>query len=85
MNEQSNQTNKDPDLTGGDLDANQYQAEVVGEEAVGGLTPTPDQSIVDELAASTGVEIQDFETLAMEDKLDERDNNRWELEPDSKD
>jgi len=37
-----------PELTGGDIDARWDQAEAVGDEAVGGTAPTPDQSIVEE-------------------------------------
>ncbi|WP_225852845.1 DUF6335 family protein, partial [Haemophilus parainfluenzae] len=36
--------------TANDPDALQEQAKVVGEEAVGGTTPTPDQSDVDAIA-----------------------------------
>ncbi len=36
------------DVTGGDLDDNLYQAEVVGEEAVGGQAPTPDQNVTED-------------------------------------
>lgn len=70
-------------LTAGDLDANQYQAEVDGEEAVGGLTPTPEQSIVDDLATATGIETDDNKPLGVRDRLEQWDEQRWELEPDS--
>jgi hypothetical protein len=36
-----------PTLTGGDVDADWTDADDVGEEAVGGGNPTPDQSIVE--------------------------------------
>ncbi|NJL83661.1 MAG: hypothetical protein HC890_13190 [Chloroflexaceae bacterium] len=71
--------------TGGDWDANQYQAEVVGEEAVGGQTPTPGQVDVDRLGQSMGIEMRDREVVAGVDKLNRRDENRWELDPDSVD
>lgn len=45
--EQKNATIGSKSITGGDMDANTYQAEVVGEEAVGGETPTPGQNNVD--------------------------------------
>src|SRR3954470_21417547 len=35
-----------PTLTGGDVDADWTEADDVGEEAVGGGNPTPDQSVV---------------------------------------
>ncbi len=65
--------------TGGDLDTNQYQASVVGEEAIGGTTPTPAQNNIDEMAASAGVEMSDVEAVQMKSKLEERDEDRWEL------
>ncbi|MBD2576925.1 hypothetical protein H6G50_04420 [Oscillatoria sp. FACHB-1406] len=71
------------DLTGGDIDDNSYLAEVSGEEAIGGSAPTPDQSNVDENAHAVGVELSDSETIRMRDKLEARDEHRWELDPDS--
>ncbi len=68
-------------VTGGDLDANLYQAEVVGEEAVGGMTPTPDQNVTEDLAAAVGIETDDRVFLRTQDMLEERDDRRWELDP----
>lgn len=62
--------------TGGDIDTNTYQADVVGEEAVGGTTPTPGQNDVDKLGKSLGVELNDTEELGMKEKLEQRDNQR---------
>lgn len=62
--------------TGGDMDTDKYQASVVGEEAVGGTTPTPGQNDVDQLGNSLGVELNDGEELGLTDKLNERDNQR---------
>ncbi len=73
----------DPILTGGDIDANYEQAAVVGDEAVGGTVATPDQDIVEELAAAVGVEIHDQTPLAVNDMLEHRDDQRWELDPKS--
>ncbi|MEB3160034.1 MAG: DUF6335 family protein, partial [Synechocystis sp.] len=42
-------------LSGGDPDDNWYQAEVVGEEAVGGQNPTPDQNVTEGLLRSMGI------------------------------
>jgi hypothetical protein len=66
-----------------DPDINQYQAQVVGEEAVGGTTPTPDQDIADEIAAAVGVEFRDRQPLQVEGELERRDDRRWELDPKS--
>ena len=71
------------DVTGGDLDDNLYQAEVVGEEAVGGQTPTPDQNVTEELLHSMGISSVDGESVRTEEKLEWRDKKRWELDPES--
>lgn len=67
-------------LTGGDIDAAWDQA-AVGEETVGGSTPTPDQDIVDEIGRAVGVNYEDSEPLDPEAKIERRDENRWELHP----
>ncbi len=69
------------DVTGGDLDDNWYQAEVVGEEAVGGQTPTPDQNVTEQLLEAMGIGSVDGELLQVKEKLERRDRLRWELEP----
>ncbi|MDB9311480.1 DUF6335 family protein [Spirulina sp. CS-785/01] len=66
--------------TGGDIETDNYQAKVVGEESVGGTTPTPEQDAVDHVAASTGVELDDNEPVTIHDKIQERDQQRLELE-----
>ncbi len=70
-------------VTGGDIDDDLYQAEVVGEEAVGGQTPTPDQNVTEDLLQSMGISSVDGETLRTEEKLEWRDKKRWELDPES--
>ncbi len=71
------------DVTGGDLDDNLYQAEVAGEEAVGGQTPTPDQNVTEDLLHSMGISSVDGESVRTEEKLEWRDQKRWELDPES--
>jgi len=73
----------DPILTGGDIDANYEQAYAVGDEAVGGTVPTPDQDIVDEIGTAVGLEMDDRAFLRTNDILTERDDRRWELDPQS--
>lgn len=73
--------NPDAVLTGGDVDANYEQASVVGDEAVGGTVATPDQDIVDEMAAAVGVELDDYTDVRIGTILEERDDRRWELDP----
>lgn len=70
-----------PILSGGDIDADWQDAQEDGEETVGGTTPTPDQSRVDELGQAVGLVYQDEEPLHTEDKLQARDRKRWELNP----
>lgn len=70
-------------LTGGDVDANPEDANTVGEEAVGGTVSTPDQDVIDELAAAVGIETDDRAYLRTADMLERRDNRRWELDPKS--
>jgi len=70
-----------PILSGGDLDAAWDQADASGEETVGGSNPTPDQDVVDQLGEAVGLTYQNEEPLNSEEKLEERDTHRWELEP----
>ncbi len=68
-------------LTGGALDNDWYQAEVVGEEAVGGDNPTPDQNVTEQLLHSMGVDSVDGSLVYTKEKLERRDRERWELDP----
>jgi hypothetical protein len=67
-------------LAGGDIDAAWDQA-AAGEETVGGSSPTPDQDLVDEIGKAVGVDYQDAEPLQPTEKLERRDEQRWELHP----
>lgn len=73
-------THVSPDVTGDDVDADWERAQQVGEEAVGGTVPTPDQDIVEELGEAAGITYRDDEPLHTGDKLGERDAHRWELD-----
>ncbi len=53
----------------------------MGDEAVGGTAPTPDQNVIDELGAAVGLEMNDKTFLRTNDILEERDDARWELDP----
>ncbi|MBE9170758.1 hypothetical protein IQ238_25665 [Pleurocapsales cyanobacterium LEGE 06147] len=75
----------DATLTGGNIDTNYEQAAVVGDEAVGGTVDTPDQDIVDDLGAAVGLEMSDRSSVRTNDILENRDDNRWELDPQSSD
>ena len=69
------------DVRGGDLDDNLYQAEVVGEEAVGGQTPTPDQNVTEQLLQAMGLSSVDGEPIHTRETFEQRDRARWELDP----
>ena len=69
-----------PELTGGDLDADWQAAESVGDEAVGGHAPTPDQSVVDELGHAIGFDEKEGELHTLEERAARRDHDRWELD-----
>ncbi|HEY9735673.1 MAG TPA: DUF6335 family protein [Trichocoleus sp.] len=71
--------------TGGGLSSHPDQAEVVGDEAVGGTVALPDQDVVDDIAESVGVEMRDEHPLRVADEMYARDERRWELEPESAD
>lgn len=73
---------KSPTLSGGDVDAAWDEANV-GEETVGGTAPTPDQDRVDEIGEAVGLTYADDEPLHTEEKIRQRDEERWELNPES--
>ncbi|MFB2893068.1 DUF6335 family protein [Aerosakkonemataceae cyanobacterium BLCC-F50] len=81
--EEKQYTSTSPELSGGDVDAAWELADTEGEEAVGGTVATPDQSIVDELGAAVGLEMDDRAFLRTTEILDQRDDRRWELDPTS--
>ena len=60
------------------------QSRLAGSEAVGGDSPTPDQSVVEENARAIGVSFEDNEELDFLDKIERRDRDRYELEEQSK-
>jgi hypothetical protein len=81
MRELREHNSRTPELSGGDVDADWARADV-GEETVGGSAPTPDQDIVDELGGAVGLVFEDNEPLRSSEKVvEERDRNRWELDP----
>jgi Family of unknown function (DUF6335) len=74
-------TETSPELTGGDVDAYWQDADAVGDEAVGGTAPTPDQNVTEEIETAVGLEIRDGDFLRTQDILEERDDKRWDLDP----
>ena len=84
MKELSEHHSRTPRLSGGDLDADWARGDI-GEETVGGSAPTPDQDIVEELGEAVGITYSANEPLHTEEKLNDRDVHRWELDPASSD
>jgi Family of unknown function (DUF6335) len=81
MRKPGQHTDESPKLAAGDVDAAWEDADEEGEETVGGMTPTPDQDIVDEVGDAVGLTYSDTEPLHTDDKLSQRERNRWELDP----
>jgi hypothetical protein len=73
-----------PQDAGGDLDANWEDVNATGSESIGGDSPTPDQSLVEENAKAMGVSFEDNEELDFLNKIEKRDRDRYELEEQSK-
>ncbi|KZL47752.1 hypothetical protein A2T98_21665 [Nodularia spumigena CENA596] len=78
-------THTSPEITGGDVDAYWQQEDTVGDEAVGGTAPTPDQNVTDEIGEAVGLPMNDKAFLHTNDILERRDDSRWELDPMSSD
>ncbi len=64
-----------------DAEDEAYRAEVNGDEAVGGSTAVPSQNDTEELADAVGIVVDDDTPLDTEEMLEERDRDRWELDP----
>jgi hypothetical protein len=77
--------NADPTITAGDLDANWANAQFSGDESAVSSSPTPDQSVVDEIGTAMGIQYADEEELKVGEKERDRDRRRWELDPASSD
>lgn len=73
-----------PADSGGDIDAEWQEVETTGSETVFGHNPTPDQSDVEANAHAMGIDFQDNEPLDFVKKIEKRDEDRYELNEDSK-
>ncbi|AFY96523.1 DUF6335 family protein [Chamaesiphon minutus] len=67
--------------TDDDLDTEPDLAEEIGVESIGDAVTTPDWNDVEDLAVSVGIGIPDRELLHTNEMLEDRDTNRWELNP----
>lgn len=83
MEQLRNHTGQSPQTSADDVDAAWSDDNQSGEESVGASVATPGQNVVGELGEAVGLEYNDFEELNTEDKIDARDQNRWELTPES--
>jgi hypothetical protein len=73
-----------PADSGGDIDAQWEEVNTTGSESVFGDNPTPDQSDVEANAHAMGVDFQDNEPLDFINKVQKRDEDRFELNESSK-
>jgi Family of unknown function (DUF6335) len=64
-----------------DAEDDAYRAEVNGDENVGGSTAVPSQNDTEELAEAVGIVLDDDTPLDTEEMLEDRDRDRWELDP----
>ncbi|MEH1909436.1 MAG: DUF6335 family protein [Nostoc sp.] len=81
--ERQEYTETSPEFSAGDVDTYWEDADAIGDKAVGGSTSNPDQNVTEELEAAVGLEMDDSEFLHTNDILEERDGDRWELDPKS--
>lgn len=73
-----------PADSGGDIDAQWEEVNTSGSEAVFGHNPTPDQSDVESNAHAMGINFEDNEPLDFIKKLEKRDDDRYEMDENSK-
>lgn len=73
-----------PADSGGDIDAEWEDVTDSGAESVFGHNPTPDQSNVEENSEAMGVTYEDNEPLRILEKVEERDDDRFEMDPRSR-
>lgn len=74
--------NIEPNLiAGGDLEADGYRASVSGEESVGGSASVPGQNDPEDMAIAVGITLPDGTPLNVKDMMEDRDEDRWELDP----
>jgi hypothetical protein len=85
MTELRDHTGQSPQTSADDVDAAWTDDFQSGEESVGASVATPEQNVMAELGEAVGLEYNDFEELNTEDKIDARDENRWELSAESVD
>lgn len=63
-------------------DATRAQAIDLNGAKAGSVEPTPEHSI-DNIATKAGIQMSEGEVLHTQETLEKRDENRWQLDPDS--
>lgn len=61
----------------------EYQAKVIPDQPVAATEPIAEVHDVNQLADAVGVDIPEEKPVNMKEKLDQRDEQRWQLDPDS--
>jgi hypothetical protein len=77
-------TASSPADSGGDIDAEWEDVNDSGAESVFGHNPTPDQSDVEANAHAMGLNYEDNEPLDPNRKIEKRDDDRFELDQNSR-
>jgi hypothetical protein len=72
-------TDESSELSAGDMDATWDDAD--GEEAGSGSTSTPDENVTDEVGGAVGISYSDSEPLNTDEKLEQREHDRWDMNP----
>jgi hypothetical protein len=72
-------TDESPELSAGDMDSTWDDAD--GEEAGSGTTLEPDENVVDEVGGAVGISYSDTEPLNTNEKLEQREHERWDMNP----
>jgi hypothetical protein len=61
------------------------QSDETGDETGDASSPRPDENVVSEIGEEAGITFEDNEPLRPIEKMSERDEQRWELDPASAD
>lgn len=64
-------------------DVSREQATDLNGAKAGDLEPRPEHNDIDNIAANAGIETPGEEALHTKEKLEQRDQQRWQLDPDS--
>ncbi len=71
------------DVGAGDVDVDENEASASGDDTAGGDNTSPGQGMVDENGHAAGIDYDEGEPLHTTIKVELRDQNRWEMNPES--